>query len=285
MAKREKKQICEEMAPWMITFSDVMTLMLTFFVLLVSMSKIDERRKLVVLGSIVGAFGWGQSSDVMTTQRTKQTVEPGVFEDEEDLAALKPMLWEDIEQDLNFQSDRFVQILTINAELFFNPGQTGLSNQGRALLDSMLPVLLDLEYPLLIAGHSGNLREELGVEYRPQDSKQIPDLSWRISLNRALSVYSYLLEQGMDSQMLRLEAFGRFRPLYNSNDPDMRSWNRRVDLVLDRRSAPERPMQVEQAIQEAQPEVRPDTYDVDGFEFSLPDPLEEETVPPPVEAP
>ena len=92
MAKKEKKRICEEMPPWMITFSDVMTLMLTFFVLLVSMSKVDERRKLVVLRSIIGAFGEGRSYDVMSTKDSKRTVEPGVMEDEKDLQLLKPML-------------------------------------------------------------------------------------------------------------------------------------------------------------------------------------------------
>ncbi|MGE4290940.1 MAG: flagellar motor protein MotB [Desulfovibrio sp.] len=272
MAKRKKKSNCEEMPPWMITFSDVMTLMLTFFVLLVSMSKIDERRKLVVLGSIVGAFGWDTSYDVMTLDNSKRTVDPGVIEDEEDLAALKPMLWEDVDKDLDFQSDRFVQILSINAELLFAPGQTRLSEQGRTLLDRMLPVLLELKYPLLIAGHTGSLRDELGTDYRSGDSDIVPDLSWRISLNRSLAVYSHLLQQGMNPEMLRMEAFGRFRPLYNTNDAGDRARNRRVDLVVDKRNSPESAEIVERTVQELTPEVRKDTYDVNGFEFRLNDP-------------
>lgn len=272
MGRRKRKISCEEMPPWMITFSDVMTLMLTFFVLLVSMSKIDERRKLVVLGSIIGAFGWDSSFDVMTTDPTKRTVEPGVFEDVDDLASLKPMLWEDVEKDLDFQSDRFVQILSINAELLFAPGQTGLSPRGQALLERMLPVLRELKYPLLIAGHTGTLRDELGTDYRSQDADVVPDLSWRISLNRSLSVYTYLLRQGMRSEMLRLEAFGRFRPLYNTNDADQRNRNRRVDLVIDKRNAPEQAAEVERRVEQASPVVRPDTYDVNGFRFRLNEP-------------
>lgn len=279
MAKREKERICEEMPPWMITFSDVMTLMLTFFVLLVSMSKIDERRKLVVLGSIVGAFGWDRSYDVMTLDDTKRTVDPGVIEDEEDLASLKPMLWEDVDKDLNFQSDRFVQILSINAEILFSPGQTTLSPRGLQLLDRMLPVLLQLKYPLLIAGHTGSLRDELGVDYRSGDAERVPDLSWRISLNRSLAIYSYLIQQGVSPDMLRMEAFGRFRPLYNTNDAEERSRNRRVDLVLDKRNAPEQSMEVGQSVRDLTPETRPDTYDVDGFQFRLRAPVNPEAIP------
>ena len=56
MAKPEKKQ--EEGAPsWMVTFADLMTLLLTFFVLLLSMSTLDNQRIKVALGSLRGSVG------------------------------------------------------------------------------------------------------------------------------------------------------------------------------------------------------------------------------------
>jgi len=60
MARRKEKASGSDggTPAWLVTFSDMMTLMLTFFVLLVSMAAImDERRKIVVLGSLVGTFG------------------------------------------------------------------------------------------------------------------------------------------------------------------------------------------------------------------------------------
>lgn len=265
---RKRKKVCPEMAPWMITFSDVMTLMLTFFVLLVSMSKIDERRKLVVLGSIIGAFGWDTSYDVMSTKNTKKTVDPGVIEDEQDLSMLKPLLWEDAEQDLNFQSNRFVQILSVNAQLLFQPGSTELSQRGREFLDKVAPTVRDIEYPLLIAGHTSSVREELGADYRYGDADRIPDLSWKLSLGRSLSVYRYLLEQDVAPEKLSIEAYGRFSPQYNPSDPEQREKNRRVDLVLDKRNTVQQTVEVDEAAAEVE-EERPDTYEVDGFTFEL----------------
>lgn len=266
--KKQKKLHCAEMPPWMITFTDCMTLMLTFFVLLVSMSKVDERRKLVVLGSIIGAFGWQTSYDVLSTKNTRRTVEPGPMNDAPDLESLKPMVWEDVDHDLDFQSNRFVQVLSLGVGVLFEPGTTTLSAGGRAMLDRILPVLRQVQHPLLIAGHTASLRDELGMEYHASDQDVVPDLSWRISLNRALAVYSYLVEQGMDPSRLRVEAYGRFRPHYDNADPEQRRRNRRVDIVLDKRSEG---LSVRAQQLGTEPEARKDRYDAGGFEFTVPE--------------
>ena len=266
MDKKKHKKVCEEMPPWMITFSDVMTLMLTFFVLLVSMSKIDERRKLVVLGSIIGAFGLENSYDLLAIKDTKRTVEPGVFQDIEDLMPLKAMLWEDVQNDLRFESSRFVQTLSIPTEVLFQPGTAVLSGGGRDLLDRMLPVLLEVDYPLLVAGHTSTLRDELGADYRAGDLDKVPDLTWKISLDRGLAVYQHLVQGGIDPDNLRLEAFGRFSPHYNNSNPRERQRNRRVDIVLDKR-AQRFTQRIEAEVEAGR--VPGDTYEVEGFIFRL----------------
>jgi len=268
MAKKERKVICEEIPPWMITFADVMTLMLTFFILLVSMSTVDSRRKLVALGSIIGTFGFQDSSyEVYSRKDTRRTVEPGPI-DSGDLEPLKELKWENVDDDINFRSNRFVQILSINSSLLFGPDGVTLSDAGRGVLDEFMPVLAQVQYPLLLAGHTSELRDELGVNYQPGDDSQNPDLSWKISLNRALAVYSFLLERGMRPDMLKVEAFGKFTPYYPQKTAEDRAKNRRVDIVLDKRSidAGERIRQLSPA---AKNEQDKDTMTIDGFEFDL----------------
>lgn len=266
MAKKVKKHICQEMPPWMITFSDVMTLMLTFFVLLVSMSQIDSRRKLVALGSIIGTFGFQDASyEVFSKKDTRRTVEPGPI-DSGDLEPLKELKWENVDKDLNFRSNRFVQILSINSSMLFAPESSTLSEAGRALLDEFMPVLSQVQYPLLLAGHTSELRDELGINYQPGDDEQVPDISWKLSLSRTLAVYRFFLERGMRPDMLRVEAFGKFMPYYPQNSPENRARNRRVDIVLDKRAVDsgERIKTLSQGLD------RPaGTMSVDGFEFDL----------------
>lgn len=268
MAKKKKPEAAEGPPLWLITFSDLMTLMLTFFVLLVSMSTVDERRKLVVLGSIIGTFGFGTKGfDVLATGDSRATVEIGPMELQSDLEPIKPMLWEFAEDDLRFESNKFVQILSIGADVLFSPDSTSISNEGAKVLDTVLPVLKRVSHPVLIAGHTAILRDELGGDYRVEDKDLTPDISWKISLNRSLAVYNYLIGNGMNPDMLKLEAFGKFRPRYPNTNPKGRQMNRRVDLVLDTRSAV-----VARELKEYHPpRKKDDSFNFDGFVFPIKD--------------
>jgi chemotaxis protein MotB len=237
MARKRKQRKGSSGPAWLITFTDMMTLMLTFFVLLVSMSTLDERRRLIVLGSLIGTFGMGQQGyDPRTTQDRRTTIEPGPMEDVEDLEPLKNMLWEDLEEDLNFASNKFVEVLSISDEVLFKPGQTELSVRGKEIVDRMLPILFQIGHPLLLAGHTSTMREELGERYQVDFTEEDLDASWRMSFYRVLALYRYLLERGMDPELLRVEAYGKHRPRFSDQSPQGRSRNRRVDIVLDKRN-------------------------------------------------
>lgn len=239
MARKKKKKSGDGGPAWLITFSDMMTLMLTFFVLLVSMSTIDERRKLVVISSVTGTFGEGIGA--LTPQATKprtRMVEPGPMDldNTDDLEPLKDMLWEEDKKDLNFQENQFVQILSINDEVLFTPGTTQLSQRGIKLLNRILPWLLRINHPLLIAGHTATLREERGDDYKVVFGEREASPTWTMSFMRSMSVYRYLTGRGMPAKQLSVEAFGKYRPRFDGNTPEGRRQNRRVDIVLDKRN-------------------------------------------------
>lgn len=238
MARKEKKEEAGGIPAWLVTFTDMMTLMLTFFVLLVSMATIDERRKLITLGSIIGTFGTGKSFDNFSTKDRRRSVEPGPMDldNVDDLTPLKDKAWENAYEDLDFAANKFVQIFSINEDVLFEPGSTQLKPQGREMLEGTLPVLLQINYPLLLAGHTSTLREEQGARYKVERKAQGPDPSWRLSLGRTMSVYRFLLDRGVPPERLRMEAFGRFRPRYSDLNAADRRRNRRVDIVLDKRN-------------------------------------------------
>lgn len=271
MGRKKKKDEGSGIPLWLITFTDLMTLMLTFFVLLVSMAKVDEHRKLVVLGSIFGTFGFGsQGFDALSTKDTKRSVSPGAFEIDNNLESIKPLLWEYAEEDLKFESNRFVQILSIGSDVLFERNSFTLSASGRKILMTILPVLKGITSPFLLAGHTSTLRDELGEEYRVEEKDLNPDISWKISLNRVLSVYRFLVENGISPDMLKIEAFGKFRPHYPNSTPKGRRSNRRVDIVLDKRS-----VKVEKELRQIKTQklVKPqvDKFDYNGFIFPVGD--------------
>jgi len=237
MARDKKKKSKGGGAAWLITFSDMMTLMLTFFVLLVSMATLDERRRMVVLGSIIGTFGPGPAGmDMRSISDKRRTVEPGPMNDIQDLEPLKNILWEDLQQDIDFQSNKYVQIISINGDVLFEPGKAVLSPKGYQIINLLLPAFFQIDYPLLIAGHTSTSREEFGKDHKIATQPEFRDFSWRLSFDRILCVYKYLLERGVNPDKLRLEAFGAYKPKYSNKTPAGRKKNRRVDIVLDRRN-------------------------------------------------
>ena len=221
---------------WMITFSDMVTLLMTFFIVLVSMASLtDVYKRKVAIGSVSGTFGTGAPSlDDLTTTDTRMRVDPGPINVFKDLAQVKDRLWDDPDKDLRFESNRFVQRLSMNADALFDPGSAELTEKGRALLDRVRPVIAESSYPLGLSGHTSGGVEEYGPDYLPKPWVKV-DFSWRLSLDRVMAVYRHFVESGVSPEKMRLEAFGRFKPLLDSERSDEARTNRRVEITLDRR--------------------------------------------------
>ena len=269
MARRAKSSSDEGGIPaWLITFSDLMTLLLTFFVLLVSMAVIDERAKREVLGSVSRYFGFGETIRNPTAPPGRlDLMEPGRMDlPQEDLEPLRDRVFDDSTKDLSFQENKYVQIFSISDEVLFRPGGTELSEKGMTMLNRLMPYLQRIEYPLLVAGHAGLPRDEEGKRYNVTLDAAKLDATWLVSFRRAMSVYRYLTEQGIAPQRLSLEAFGQYHARFTNNTPEGRSKNRRVDLVLDRRNQ-EWIDKVEQQKQTQPPEIT--KYTFQGFHFDL----------------
>jgi len=165
-------------------------------------------------------------------------VEPGPIQAEPDnLSQLKPMVWEDPAMDLNFMENKYVQIFSIDHNVLFEPGKTELTARGREFLLKIIPVLKDIEYPLLLAGHTSTLRDEMGVQYLERTQEQAMDMTWDLSLARVQAVYRFMLENELGADQLRMEAFGKYHPRTSIMTPEGRQRARRVEIILDRRSS------------------------------------------------
>lgn len=266
MARKEKHSESGAKPAWLITLADLMTLLMTFFVLLTSMSVIDERSKLVVLESISSSFGAAvPDSFIRFPGNAANRAGTGVM-NEADMLSIKNLLRDDLGDDLNFQENRYIQILSINADVLYEPGKPELSERGMRLLDRIMPQLLRIRYPLLIAGHTTERRDEEGRDYVVDFDKTRVDSTWGLSLARGHGVYRHLLEAGVATERLSLEAFGQYRPRFTNTTPEGRHLNRRVDIVLDKRNAPEI-LDLERAREDRQ--KPPPTFFFRDFKFDL----------------
>ncbi len=216
---------------WMTTFSDLVTLLLTFFVLLLSMASMDPVKFVQAKTSIKDAFGW------RTKAAPKQYSIPII--PSPPIAKFSPIPQETVskvykrvktdieltkleEQVELIKKDNDTIILRINDSVLFDPGKILLNPSSYPLLRKVADIVRPLPMLMRIEGHTDNTRI------------QRQNLSnWDVSVARAVSVLRFY-NRGKLFSMDRMSAvgYGETRPVVPNTSEDNKAKNRRVDIVL-----------------------------------------------------
>ena len=207
---------------WLLTYADMITLLLAFFVIMYAISKVDVKKYDAMAVSLRGAFkgtaaypanpGGGErllpSPD--TGLQLVQTLQEGL---KDDLRA--GMVQIDREPDgvrLRFQD-----------AIFFERGKAELRDEARQILDKVGGIIADLPNRVEAEGHTDSL---------PIRSAQFPS-NWELSVARATAVVRYLVEtRGLSPVRLAARGLGEHQSLF-PNDPNRgEPRNRRVEIRI-----------------------------------------------------
>ncbi len=236
MAK-DKCPECEVGSPaWMTTFSDLMSLLLCFFVLIVSMSKIVERDFWVAAGSLRGAFG------VMTA-------DPAIISLENTpLPTLKNIQRAIIDKSVSNMQD-FIEsknlgesvkvvvedkgvALTISAPVLFEQGRAEMKPDSYPLLEEVFKIARGWPNVIRVEGHTDNTRVA-GGEY---------ESNWDLSFARALNVVRFAIDfSKIHPSRLAPVAYGPYRPVADNATAEGRAKNRRIELFMEYKKETEDP--------------------------------------------
>ena len=184
--EREKKQPESDKPPgaplWMVTYSDCVTLMLTFFVLLFSFSSLDEN----VLAELSAAFSESLSAakkDTSSFLPTKQIVSTGYFAEGSEKPTLTKGPEGNLEEDTESDDFHSRKVFLISSKKFFFGKGTIISSEGRNTLSTMASFLKDVPCRIVIS------------ETGPMDD----DESEEFGLLRSWAVLEYFTsKQGLD---------------------------------------------------------------------------------------
>ncbi len=223
-----KKQVQEEYKPDTVTmFLSLMILLLAFFIVLVSMSTIEEKKKETVLKSIYATFGAlpGGTSPFFSLGMISPDAAPPVKKLDLDFKAIKEIAYQKIGEDkvaLKTSGNR--RIISIESAALFDP-------EGFRLRPSALPFLREVartvkggDYFIQVAGHTDDI---------PPDPKGPAKDNWQLSAYRALAVLRVLVEAGVDQSRLAAYGYGPLKPLRPNTSLENRMMNHRVEIVLD----------------------------------------------------
>lgn len=241
----------------MATFADMATLLLTFFVILLSMSTVDVIKFRSLLGSMEKAFGvqFEQPGEFQVTkpEEIDPSFDPGkgqwqdqktdyvdAIESEQARAqevqrqkrseALKEMdeflKRNDMEDNIEVSSGENGIRIRVKGALMFPPGQADLKAEAISFLDNLVKVQQKFGYNVVVEGHTDNL---------PISSSLFPS-NWELSAYRATAVLRYLLDMGIPPKFLTAVGLADNFPIAGNESAEGRAENRRVEFLLMNKS-------------------------------------------------
>jgi chemotaxis protein MotB len=242
---RRTEEESENTHHWLLTYSDVVTLCLTFFVLLYSFSTLDAYKWKSLISSLRGALGVLDGGNIPLDDsvfgNANLVEEKEIVTQEENFKKYQKEMrkLQKIQQDLmNFISSHDLEsristsieerglVIRFQDSVLFSKGSADLYPESRTILLGLAEILKEINSPIRIEGHTDDL---------PINTPRYPS-NWELSTARAVNVLRYLIEQGISEKLLSAVGYGEFHPLVPNTDEENRSKNRRVDLVIIRES-------------------------------------------------
>ena len=229
-AKEEEQQNTNS---WITTYTDLMTLLLTFFVLLISMSVVDPNRQRVALNSLVGAFGFkpGGHSVIGVKKGMNITVGAAPLQKEQvDFERLRNITFRNgLQADVNVQTEGEKIVITLNNRVLFPHGSSRLSAKGKRYLKELVPVLRQVPGLVELRGYA----DPTEVIFDQNKLRKAAILSTK----RALAVYKYLYGQGkISAKKLVAHGFGLQGRKKEAIKGAM-NFNRQVKIICDYRAS------------------------------------------------
>lgn len=218
---------CKAGAPeWMVTFSDMTTLLLTFFVLLLSMASLDQRKIKEALGSLQGALGVlesGQKSEmgkeeilsrldfVTKTKQSESKMLSGIrnYIEQANLSSTVSVV----------KTEKGISVRIMDSVLF-ESGSATLLDAAKPVLDKLSGVIKDSPYNIMVEGHTDDI---------PISTAQFPS-NWELSTARAISVAKYMISVGVKPDILSVAGYAQYHPVVPNITPENRAKNRRVEI-------------------------------------------------------
>jgi len=232
--RRANDPAAEPQGKWLLTFNDMITLLLTFFVLMMSMSSMGKTQ-MTAAAEAVRKIAGGEAGQTATEksvlpslrdediERAKRQKENGASDDP--LAArrsLVAVLLKDIEG-MEILPTKNGLSLSMNETLLFPSGSAEIAGQGKPVLNQISEVINRADVSVCVEGHT---------DATPIENRQYPS-NWELSLARAAVVVRWLAENGgVPPERLSAAGYADTRPRASNDSEQGRQANRRVDIVL-----------------------------------------------------
>jgi len=243
------------MERWLITYADLITLLLAFFVIMYAMSNVDATKYEMMAKSLKLALGMekagqglvsnmsgeqpGKDSSIslkgtddrkkaMPQQEVNELVDLKQAQERREFDYMIKRIKEYTEEkkivnNLSATTDGRGLVLNLSDTVLFESGKADLSPRAKELLDALADILLESHKHIKVEGHTDNV---------PIRNERYPS-NWQLSTDRATNVIMYWIEKYPEaSGLLSAAGYGEHRPIALNDTVAGRAKNRRVDIIV-----------------------------------------------------
>jgi chemotaxis protein MotB len=238
----EEECECEEEGggEWMATFADLSTLLLTFFVLLLSFSNMDVKQFREMLGSVQDAFGVQKQIAGSVEAISSSPVELSMNQNDGAGFASKPGEYSEEQNEMMEQISQYVEnqnlqddvevkqtprgvVVRVKEGALYGSGSSDLDENSKKILDKISKIHGKFAQSVQIEGHTDNI---------PIKSKKFPS-NWELSTARAIAAMNYMSnEGGVDAGKIGVAGYADSKPIDTNDTPEGRARNRRIEFVF-----------------------------------------------------
>jgi len=220
---------------WIMTYADMMSLLLTFFILIVSFSSLQQSKFKQAAQSLQEAFGILEHHESaiefqnpVYPDLSNENVDDEVYYEMREIE--QAILDNGLDQEVQVQVQDNGVLFRIQSPFLFASGQADLKDESRSILQELTVLFRKFPYQIRIEGHTDSL---------PISSTRYPS-NWELSAARAVTVARYFQGLKLPPERIAATGFGEYHPIADNATAGGRERNRRVEifLQLDKRDLP-----------------------------------------------
>ncbi|MGH8352621.1 MAG: flagellar motor protein MotD [Pseudomonas sp.] len=245
MARRRNHDEHENHERWLVSYADFITLLFAFFVVMYSISSINEGKYKILSDTLVGAFNQPDRSiqPIAVGEERPRTADPErstAPQNELGQSAVEGQGADPLQKIADSVRDAFGDLLQanqlsvrgnelwveieLNSSLLFPSGDAIPNDTAFTIIEKIAKILAPYENPVHVEGFTDNL---------PISTAQFPS-NWELSTARAASIVRMLAMDGVSPGRLASVGYGEFQPVADNASAEGRARNRRVVLVVSR---------------------------------------------------
>ncbi len=236
MPRDKKCPKCEEgAADWLLTYGDMVTLLLTFFIMMFTTAEVDgsELRMILAafqgLGSLRGGntLSVGKLAELGNSIMALPSRERGSALDKARKTAISTFQPELRTKKIRITEDERGLVISLAADSFFKRASAEVDiEEARSMLQRVAALLSSADLGdrrFRIEGHTDSL---------PTDPDGPWPTNWELSAARSMNVLHYLVDFGVNERQFQVAGFADTVPLAANDSAEGRAYNRRVDIIL-----------------------------------------------------